>query len=167
MYVTVCSVRQSGSAPRRRTHHRRSAGGEPDQIGRPSGPEPRNYTARAHRGNRRPPQAGWTAEALVVQAFRPAVCTTQTVITRRPRRLDGVSYVGFRRYFITTCTAYRAPVFTDPQIVGLVRASFLQVATKMRFETTVSCFMPDHVHLLLVAQSEQCDLCRCIKQRNR
>src|SRR6266545_3885090 len=35
----------------RRTHHRRSAGGEPDRIGRPSGPEPANYTARLRGGN--------------------------------------------------------------------------------------------------------------------
>src|SRR4029453_7492866 len=41
----VCSVRQFQFL-------------EPDPIGRPSGPEPGNYTASLHRGNRRPPTAG-------------------------------------------------------------------------------------------------------------
>jgi hypothetical protein len=40
------------------------------------------------------------------------------MITSRPRRLAGVSYVGFQRYFVTTCTAFRKPIFADNTIAA-------------------------------------------------
>ena len=86
------------------------------------------------------------------------------MITNRPSRLAGVSYVGFQRYSVTACTAYRRPVFTDAAIVDPARAAFYDTAAEFEFEATVSCFMADHLHLLLIAQSERSDLCRCIKK---
>ena len=63
------------------------------------------------------------------------------MITNRPRRLEGVSYVGLHRYFVTTCTAYRRPIFNESLVAKEV----------------------DHLHLLLMAQSEQSDLPRFMK----
>jgi REP element-mobilizing transposase RayT len=86
------------------------------------------------------------------------------VITKRPSRLAGVSYVGFQRYSVTACTAYRRRIFTEAAVVDPARTEFHVAAAKFEFEPTVSCFMPDHVHLPLIARSEQSDFCRCIKQ---
>jgi putative transposase len=79
------------------------------------------------------------------------------MITNRPRRLDGVSYVGLQRYFLTTCTAFRRPVFTDAVLVTEVVDQLLQNAAKFQFALTAYCLMPDHIHVLLEAQSDASD----------
>ena len=85
------------------------------------------------------------------------------MITNRPRRLDGVSYVGFQRYFVTTCTAFRKPVFKDDAIAANVTTQILQSATAFGFAVVAYVLMPDHVHLLPIAQSENADLTRFVK----
>jgi REP-associated tyrosine transposase len=86
------------------------------------------------------------------------------MITKRPRRLAGVSYVGLQRYSITLCTAFRKPIFTD-LIVGKDAASqILQAADELQFDLVAYCLMPDHVHLLPAAQSERSDLTLFVKE---
>jgi putative transposase len=85
------------------------------------------------------------------------------MITRRPRRLAGIDYVGLQRYFVTTCTAFRRPVFQDSILAANVATQFLQSARQVEFATIAYCFMPDHVHLLLNAESDHADLERLRK----
>ena len=87
----------------------------------------------------------------------------------RPRRLDGIEYVGFHQYFLTICTHQRRHHFMDDATVALVLAQFLRTAAGAEFEILAYCFMPDHLHLVVVASSEDSDLRRFIglaKQRS-
>jgi REP element-mobilizing transposase RayT len=86
------------------------------------------------------------------------------MITKRPRRLVGVSYVGFQRYFVTTCTAFRRPFFLDLAIGNDAVSQILQSAGDQLFDVTAYCLMPDHAHLLLSAQSQTSDVCQFVKQ---
>src|SRR5947207_480503 len=76
---------------------------------------------------------------------------------KRPRRLDGISYVGYQRYFATTCTAFRRPVFTERWIVTEVARQLRLNATLFQFALVAYCVMPDHLHALLEATSERSD----------
>ncbi len=82
----------------------------------------------------------------------------------RPRRLDGISYIGFQRYFLTICTAFKCSVFTEDAIVADIRSQLLQTTTQFEFEITAYCFMPDHLHALLTATSEQADFRECVRR---
>ena len=87
----------------------------------------------------------------------------------RPHRLDANSYRGFRPYFLTICTRSRARCFTDPAVIALVLSQFLQAAATEGFEVIAYCFMPDHVHLIVVgrcASSELPRFVRLAKQRS-
>jgi REP element-mobilizing transposase RayT len=86
------------------------------------------------------------------------------MITNRPRRLDGVSYVGMQRYFLTICAAFRRPLFDDATLAAATQSHILHVATTFAFAVGAYCIMPDHVHLLMLAQSDQSDLERFVKQ---
>jgi REP element-mobilizing transposase RayT len=85
------------------------------------------------------------------------------MFTNRPRRLARVSYVGFQRYFVTTCTAFKRPIFADLAIGNDIASQILRSAREREFAVTAYCLMPDHVHLLLGAQSEDADLPRFVK----
>jgi len=87
----------------------------------------------------------------------------------RPRRLDGIDYIGFRQYFLTICTHQRSCHFTSAATVALVVSPFLRTATDEQFEILAYCFMPDHLHAVVAANSEESDLRRFIglaKQRS-
>src|SRR3954452_9272836 len=85
------------------------------------------------------------------------------MITCRPRRLDRVSYVGFQRYFVTTCTAFRRRHFSDLDLGRVTATQILQSAGHHDFDVIAYCLMPDHVHLLLASKSESADLARFVK----
>ena len=79
------------------------------------------------------------------------------MISNRPKRLPGVSYVGYQRYSLTSCTALRLPVFLD---VALADRSILQLrqsAAAHDFALAAYCVMPDHVHALAYGTSERSD----------
>ena len=84
--------------------------------------------------------------------------------TQRPRRLDGVPYVGIQRYFLTTCTAFRRPLFDSADIVEPVLSRILQTCELFGMELIAYCFMPDHLHLLVGANSEDADMRAFVKR---
>src|SRR6266487_4289160 len=97
---------------------------------------------------------------VVVQAFRPAsvrpeTCTFHGMFTNRPRRLEGIQYVGFQRYFLTICSAFKRQVFLSSNTVDPAMLQLRQTATLFEFAIVAYCFMPDHVHILLIAESER------------
>ena len=77
---------------------------------------------------------------------------------RRPGRLPHVSYVGMQRYSLTLCTFERETRFTTHGVVDPIRSQLLQSAYEFRFELTAYCYMPDHLHLLAIGESEASDL---------
>ena len=72
------------------------------------------------------------------------------MIPLHPRPLRGFDYLGEHRYFLTFCTCWRRPLFTEPERVDVARTQILRAAADTRFELIAYCFMPDHVHLLTV-----------------
>ena len=88
---------------------------------------------------------------------------------RRPGRLDNVSYVGFRSYFLTICTAHRRSWFTDAGIAREVETQFLQTSRDYHFAVVAYCVMPDHLHAIMESLSVDADLRKCVamfKQRS-
>ena len=81
----------------------------------------------------------------------------------RPYRLDSQSYVGFRRYYLTICTHGRCRSFADTETVAQTLLQFLRVAAEESIEIVAYCFMPDHVHFIVVATSPSADLQRFVR----
>jgi putative transposase len=75
-----------------------------------------------------------------------------------------VPYAGFQRYFVTTCTAFRRPLLRDDETVRQILRQIEALARQMEFAVVAYCFMPDHLHLLIIANSEASDLQRFVKQ---
>lgn len=91
------------------------------------------------------------------------------MLTRRPERLRGFSYVGFHRYSLTFCTDRRRPIFSGAETVDIVRVQILRAAQETSFAILAYCFMPDHVHLLASGLDEGADVerfARLSKQRS-
>jgi REP element-mobilizing transposase RayT len=82
----------------------------------------------------------------------------------RPARLDGCSYRGPYRYFLTICTRDRQQVFVQPNAATLVIDHLLRTARKRQFAVPVYCVMPDHAHVLVEGLSADSDLRRFAKR---
>jgi len=80
-----------------------------------------------------------------------------------PRRLDPADYRGYRAYSLTICTYNRTRPFTDSAIVHQTLLQFLRTAVDARCEVIAYCFMPDHVHVVLIAHAEDSDLARYVR----
>ena len=70
-------------------------------------------------------------------------------VVSRPRRLDGISYVGPAAYFVTTCTLDRRKAFTNNDFCQECVGELLATSRRYGFTTTAYCIMPDHVHYLV------------------
>ena len=70
---------------------------------------------------------------------------------------------GHSADFLTISTHARARHFTDPAVVTLVLLQFLQAAASEGFAVIAYCFMPDHVHLVVVGRSATSELPRFVK----
>jgi putative transposase len=79
-------------------------------------------------------------------------------VTEYPRHLPTFNYVGLYRYFLTFCTFERNPHFTTSANVDLVHAQILRAALPEHFAILVYCYMPDHLHVLVEAERDECDL---------
>ena len=97
-------------------------------------------------------------------AFRLDLCSCHDMITKRPRRLDGFPYVGYQRYFLTTCTAFRRPLFTQPALVSSVVEQLMHNADRFEFAVLAYVLMPDHAHVLAEAESECSDFPAFVKR---
>ncbi len=71
-----------------------------------------------------------------------------------PSRLAPGSYVGAQRLFLTLCTHRRQRYFTDESVVALVQSQKLRTCAREQFDVLAYCYMPDHLHMLLVSSSE-------------
>ena len=84
--------------------------------------------------------------------------------TNRPSRLFGVSYIGFQRYFLTICTAFRAGTFEAADAVEDVHRQLQHCTVLFDFEISAYCYMPDHLHALITATSERADFCELVRR---
>jgi REP element-mobilizing transposase RayT len=72
------------------------------------------------------------------------------VYHRRPPRLPNSEYVGPVRIFFTMNTFRRHRHFTTGDVVGPARDQLLRTGSECAVETVAYCFMPDHLHALLI-----------------
>jgi putative transposase len=86
------------------------------------------------------------------------------VFPGRPHHLRDFNYLGQIRYFLTFATGQRRNHFADGRAVALVLSYVLRAAKDCGFEIPVFCFMPDHVHLVVVGTSDTSDLLAFIRR---
>ncbi len=67
-------------------------------------------------------------------------------------------------FFLTIGTRARAGHFRDSAVVGLALSHFLRAAAAEGFAIIAYCFMPDHVHMLVVGQRDDADLRRFVSR---
>jgi putative transposase len=79
------------------------------------------------------------------------------MLPKRPR-IHGFPYSGLHRYSLTICTKLRKPLFAEADVVGAVLFTLRQCAALHQFAILAYCFMPDHVHLVVSAITEDADL---------
>ncbi len=87
---------------------------------------------------------------------------------KRPR-IGYFSYKGHFAYFITICTDFKKVIFVSEEQVELVLEILKQTSKKHDFNVYAYCFMPDHLHLLLLAEesgSSLKDFLREFKQKS-
>ena len=77
----------------------------------------------------------------------------------KPRRkrmhLPHFDYSGCNHvYFITICTAAKAPIFQDPGSAGIIVDELEFRRGKKEILLFCFCIMPDHVHMLLSSSQE-------------
>ncbi|MBN2380989.1 transposase [candidate division WOR-3 bacterium] len=88
---------------------------------------------------------------------------TRKLPKRKPTpRLQCFDYKGQYAYSITICTHNNTPIFTGDEIVKVVLESLYSVCSKAQFHVLAYCFMPNHLHLLLVG-AEKSDLVKTMK----
>jgi REP element-mobilizing transposase RayT len=73
----------------------------------------------------------------------------------RPRRLNGFSYVGVHRYFLTFCTFDRRCVLSDAETAEMVRTQLRRSSEDHGIAVSAYCAMPDHIHLLAAGLTDQ------------
>jgi putative transposase len=56
------------------------------------------------------------------------------------------------------CTCQRRPYFTSASIVDPIRDQILRTAAANDVEVTAYCFMPDHLHALVIGRAESADI---------
>jgi putative transposase len=78
--------------------------------------------------------------------------------------MPACSYTGARTYFITILARQRRPHFTRAEVVALASSEMARAAAQTRFEIVASCFMPDHVHLVVQGQTLGADFLLFVKK---
>ncbi|MEE8638646.1 MAG: transposase [Candidatus Margulisiibacteriota bacterium] len=81
---------------------------------------------------------------------------------RKRIRIKDFNYMGSYVYFITICTFDKQIYFKDAEIVGKLLCNLKQEADRFFCSIYAYCFMPDHLHLLLIGD-EEANLMKCIK----
>lgn len=77
---------------------------------------------------------------------------------RKTNRLAQPSYRGPRLYFVTICAENRKGAFDRPDLIAQLLAVLQKQCKTHLFDVYAYCFMPDHMHLLLVGLSERSEL---------
>lgn len=82
---------------------------------------------------------------------------TQRSVHARPHRLRREDYRGEIAVAFTVCVAGRARVFEDSEAVRDVVEILGRTIPLPVFIIPIYCFMPDHLHLILLGQEPQAD----------
>lgn len=77
---------------------------------------------------------------------------------RKPNRLPLASYRGARCYFVTVCCRERRPFFTREELARELALVLRDTCARHGFDIHAYCFMPDHLHVLLIGNRPSADL---------
>jgi putative transposase len=86
------------------------------------------------------------------------------VTLRRSPRLPNFDYRGFSAYFVTSVTRERRPYFAQSTVLQLAEGCLNEVAAGHAFSLLAYCFMPDHLHVLALAECGESDLKEFVRQ---
>jgi len=85
--------------------------------------------------------------------------------TRRPRpRLESFNYRGQYAYHVVLLTQARSPRFLDHSLGCRCTQHLRRVAGLVGFRLLVFCFMPDHLHILVLGRDDTADLIRLVQR---
>jgi len=76
---------------------------------------------------------------------------------KRPRLKD-FEYIGTYAYFVTILTKDRGAYFRQVEVVDGLIAILVKKARSERFDVLAYCFMPDHLHLLVIGKDDNSNL---------
>ena len=76
---------------------------------------------------------------------------------KRPRLKD-FEYIGTYAYFVTILTKDRGAYFRQVEVVDGLIAILVKKARSERFNVLAYCFMPDHLHLLVIGKDDNSNL---------
>ncbi len=82
---------------------------------------------------------------------------------QKPRRLLGFDYRGATACSVRFCTRGREKLFVSAAAVETVLLQFLRAAAETHVAIVAYCFMPDHVHLLVLGMGDDSDVRRFIR----
>ncbi len=101
-----------------------------------------------------PPEAG------APQAQAPSGYPTRKA---RPR-LESFDYRGQHAYHVVLLTQARSPRFTDYSLARRCTRHLTQTAELLCFRLLAFCFMPDHLHVLVLGRDDMADLIRLVQR---
>jgi putative transposase len=82
---------------------------------------------------------------------------------RKSNRLPAESYRGRKAYFLTLCTRQRKRLFSDAALVTAVLVVLRKACSTHFFNVYAYCFMPDHLHLILIGESDSAHLAPAVQ----
>jgi putative transposase len=91
-------------------------------------------------------------------------CSALRMRFRRSIRLKTFDYLGQYRYAFTICTAGRRVVFTSLDVVEPLLSQFQQCSEREDVGIAAYCFMPDHLHLLVVGLAPASDVLQFVNR---
>ena len=78
-------------------------------------------------------------------------------MARHPYRLQADQYRGLYCYFLTASTCRRRAAFLDPDLCAAATTQLFESTLKHGFAVIAYCLMPDHVHVLVMAERPDAD----------
>ncbi len=69
-------------------------------------------------------------------------------------RLSCFDYTGSYAYFITCATYQKRLYFTDKAVIDIILPVISRCSARKGFNIYTYCFMPDHLHMLLVGEEK-------------
>ncbi len=83
--------------------------------------------------------------------------------TKTCARVPPEDYVGKRQYSLTFVTTSRRPHFADAAVVDCCASQILRAGRETGFAILISCYMPDHLHLVVDGTTDNSDLQEFVK----
>jgi|GEM_PF-307561 len=79
---------------------------------------------------------------------------------RKPNRLGPESYLGRHAYFFTLCANERRKILANAVLVESLVPVLRTTCGSHCFNVNAYCFMPDHLHLVVIGESDSASLPR-------